>query len=67
MTPGNVALAGCDGPECPVVPRFGIQENTSHDPVSAFHVHELPADLGQTRLAMSMIQAKQCAIGQFLA
>jgi hypothetical protein len=33
------ALERPDGPECPVAPRFGIQENTSHDPVSAFHLH----------------------------
>jgi hypothetical protein len=58
-----------DRPECPVGPRFGIQENTSHYPVSAFHLHELPADLCQTRLphlGHVYDPGQQCAIGQFL-
>src|SRR5437867_971875 len=38
-----------DRPECPVVPGLRIQDDTSHHPVSTLHLHELPADLCQTR------------------
>ena len=61
---------GCYRSESPVVPRIGTHDDSAHHPVSALHLHELPADLCEMRLPHRgpiLDPGQQRAVGQFLA